>query len=110
MSPDKSTVLKTMIQLEQVNTRAKVANRVALETEKEKDTVEKAVEELKRRIGVISMFSGLLPNHDRVHSQVHEKVLIITVKVRTRRGSSEGRRCRCYERRRSQDDLSVNII
>ena len=39
-----------MTQIEQVKTRAKAANRVALETEKEKDAAEKAVEELKRQL------------------------------------------------------------
>jgi hypothetical protein len=38
------------MKLEQVKTRAKTANKVALEAEKEKDAVEKAVEELKRQL------------------------------------------------------------
>ncbi len=37
------------MQLEQAKTRAKAANKVALEAEKEKDAAEKAVEELKRQ-------------------------------------------------------------
>ena len=39
-----------MMQLDQAKSRAKTANKVALETEKEKDTAEKGVEELKRQI------------------------------------------------------------
>jgi len=38
------------MQLEQAKTRAKTANRLALEAEKEKDAAEKAVEELKRQL------------------------------------------------------------
>ena len=38
------------MQLEQVKTCAKTANRVALQAETEKDAVEKAVEELKRQL------------------------------------------------------------
>ena len=48
MSPDTPNLLQAMMQLEQVKTRAKFANKVALESEKEKDTAEKAGEELKR--------------------------------------------------------------
>jgi hypothetical protein len=36
-----------MMKLEMAKDRAKTANKVALETEKEKDAVERAVEELK---------------------------------------------------------------
>ena len=39
-----------MIQHEQVKTRAKTTNKFALETEKEKDTAENEVEELKRQL------------------------------------------------------------
>jgi hypothetical protein len=39
-----------MMKLEQANARAKRANKVALEVEKEKDAAEKAVEELKRQL------------------------------------------------------------
>jgi hypothetical protein len=38
------------MKLEQANARAKTANKVALEAEKEKDAAEKAVEELKRQV------------------------------------------------------------
>ncbi len=38
------------MKLEQTNARAKTANKVALEAEKEKDAGEKAVEELKRQL------------------------------------------------------------
>ena len=38
------------MKLEQANARAKTANKVALEGEKEKDAAEKAVEELKRQL------------------------------------------------------------
>ena len=48
MSPDAPNVLQAMMQLEQDKTRAKAANNLALEEEKEKDAAEKAVEELKR--------------------------------------------------------------
>jgi hypothetical protein len=37
-----------MMKLEQAKARAKPANKVTLQAEKEKDTVEKAVEELNR--------------------------------------------------------------
>jgi hypothetical protein len=37
-----------MMQFEQSKSRAEAANKVALEAEKERDTAEKAVEELKR--------------------------------------------------------------
>ncbi len=42
-------VLQSMMKLEQSKTRAKTSNKVALETEKEKNAAEKAVEELKRK-------------------------------------------------------------
>jgi hypothetical protein len=42
-------VLQAMMKLEQANARAKTANKVALETEKEKDAADKTVEELKRQ-------------------------------------------------------------
>jgi len=39
-----------MIQLRQDKSRAETANKLSLETEKERDTVEKTVEELKRQL------------------------------------------------------------
>jgi uncharacterized protein (DUF111 family) len=48
--PDTPNVLQAMMKLEQANARAKTANKVALEAEKEKDVAEKAVEELKRQL------------------------------------------------------------
>ncbi len=39
-----------MMKLEQAKARAKTANKVALETEKERDAAETAVEELKRQL------------------------------------------------------------
>ena len=39
-----------MIRLEQAKTRAKTVNKVALETEKDKDAVEKEVVEMKRQL------------------------------------------------------------
>jgi hypothetical protein len=50
VSPDTPNVLQEMMQLEQAKTRAKAANKLALEVEKEKDAAEKAVEKLKRRL------------------------------------------------------------
>ncbi len=50
MDPDTPNVLQAMMKLEQTKDRAKTANKVVLETEKEKDTAEKAVEELKRQL------------------------------------------------------------
>jgi len=47
VSPDTPNVLQTMMQLQQSKSRTETANKVALETEKERDTAEKAVEELK---------------------------------------------------------------
>ena len=50
VSPDTPNVIQTMMQLDQAKTRAKVLNKVALETEKEKVTAEKTVEELKGQL------------------------------------------------------------
>ena len=47
VSPDTPNVLQAIIQLEQTKTRVKDTNKIDLETEKEKDTTEKVVEELK---------------------------------------------------------------
>jgi hypothetical protein len=40
VNPDTQNVLQAMMKLEQAKSRGKIANVVALETEKEKDTVE----------------------------------------------------------------------
>jgi hypothetical protein len=50
VNPDAPNVLQTMMKLEWSNARAKTANKVALESEKEKDAAEKEVEELKRQL------------------------------------------------------------
>ncbi len=50
VSPDAPNVLQAMMQLEEAKTRAKTANRLVLEAEKEKDAAEKAVEEVKRQL------------------------------------------------------------
>jgi hypothetical protein len=50
MNPDTPNVLQAMMKLEQANARTKTANKVALDSEKEKDAAEKAVEELKRQL------------------------------------------------------------
>jgi hypothetical protein len=50
VNPDTPNVLQTMMKLEKVKARAKTANKVALEEEKEKDAEEKTVEELKRQL------------------------------------------------------------
>jgi len=50
VNPDTPNVLQTMMQFHQANTRAKNANKIFLETEKEQDADEKTVEELKRQI------------------------------------------------------------
>ena len=50
VSPDTPNVLQTMMKLEETKTRPKGSNKLALEEEKEKDTVEKAVEELKQQL------------------------------------------------------------
>ena len=50
VNPGAPNVLQAMMKLEQANARAKTANKVALEAEKEKDAAEKAVEELKRQL------------------------------------------------------------
>jgi hypothetical protein len=49
VSQDTPNVLQAMMKLERAKARAKTANNVALEAEKEKDAAEKAVEELKRQ-------------------------------------------------------------
>jgi len=43
-------VLQTIIQLQQAKSGAESANKLPLEVEKERDTAEKAVEELKRQL------------------------------------------------------------
>ncbi len=48
VDPDTPNVLQAMMKLEQAKARAKTANKLALEAEKERDDAEKAVEELKR--------------------------------------------------------------
>ncbi len=48
--PDTPNVLQAMMKLEKAKARAKTANKVALEAEKEKDAAENAVEELKRQL------------------------------------------------------------
>jgi hypothetical protein len=48
VNPNTPNVLQVMMTLEQAKARAKTANKVALETEKEKYATEKTVEELKR--------------------------------------------------------------
>jgi hypothetical protein len=50
VSQDTPNVSKAMMKLERSKARAKTANKVALEEEKEKDAAEKAVEELKRQL------------------------------------------------------------
>jgi hypothetical protein len=50
VDPDTPNVLQAMMKLEQTKTHSKNGNKVALETEKEKDTAEKTVEELKRQL------------------------------------------------------------
>ena len=50
VDPDTPNVLQAMMKLEQAKARAKTANKVALEAEKEKDAAEKEVEELKRQL------------------------------------------------------------
>jgi hypothetical protein len=50
LNQDAPNVLQAMMKLEKANVRAKTANKVALEAEKEKDAAEKAVEELKRQL------------------------------------------------------------
>ena len=46
MTPDAPNVLQAMMQLQQPKTRAKAANKVALDTEKEKDVAEQEVQRL----------------------------------------------------------------
>ena len=50
VSPDAPNVLQALMHLEQDNTRAKSSKKVTLETEKDKNADEKAVEELKRQL------------------------------------------------------------
>ncbi len=50
VNPDTPNVLQAMMKLEQAKRRAKSANKVALEAEKEKDAADKVVEELKRQL------------------------------------------------------------
>ncbi len=50
VDPDTPNVLQAMMKLQQVKVHAKTANKVVLEAQKEKDTAEKAVEELKRQL------------------------------------------------------------
>jgi hypothetical protein len=50
VSPDTPDVLQAMMQLQQAKSRTEVANKLSLETEKEKDSAQKVVEELKRQL------------------------------------------------------------
>ncbi len=50
VSPDTKNVLQAMMQLRQAKSRAEATNKVALESEKERDAGEKTVEELKRHL------------------------------------------------------------
>ena len=50
MSPGTPNVLQAMTQIQEAKTRVETGNKVALETEKENDVDEKAVEELKRQL------------------------------------------------------------
>ncbi len=50
VDPDVPNVLQAMMQLQQAKSRAEAANKLALEAEKERDSAEKAVEELKRQL------------------------------------------------------------
>jgi hypothetical protein len=50
VDPDAPNVLQAMMQLQQAKSRAEAANKLVLEAEKERDTAEKAVEELKRHL------------------------------------------------------------
>ena len=50
VSPDTPNVLQVMMKLEESKNYSKGTNKVVLETEKEKDTAEKEVEELKRQL------------------------------------------------------------
>jgi hypothetical protein len=50
VSPDTPDVLQAMMKLRQDKSRPEVSNNLTLETEKEKDAAEKAVEELKRKL------------------------------------------------------------
>jgi hypothetical protein len=49
-NPDTTNVLQAMMKLEQAKARAKTANKVVLEAEKERDAAETEVEELKRQL------------------------------------------------------------
>ncbi len=50
VDPDAPNVLQAMMQLQQAKSRAEAANKLALESEKERDASEEAVEELKRQL------------------------------------------------------------
>jgi hypothetical protein len=50
VSPDTPNVLQAMMQFRQAKCRAETTNKLALEAEKERDAVEKAVEELKQQL------------------------------------------------------------
>ncbi len=60
VSPDTPNVLQAMMKLEQAKSRAEAANKLALETEKERDAPEKAVEELKHHTFQVERESQLL--------------------------------------------------
>ena len=68
VSPDTPNVLQTMMQLEQAKTRTETANKLTLETEKEKDAAEKAVEELKRQ---------MQPKRSRTHDSTVMLVMLM---------------------------------
>ena len=52
VSPDTPNVLEAMVQLEEARTRSKSGNKLALDTEKEKDTAEQEVQRLQQLLQV----------------------------------------------------------
>ena len=80
MNPDAPNVLQAMMKLEQANARAKNANKVALEAEKEKDAAVKAVEELKRQLQPkrTRTDDDAGDAHDHIYSSMYYYICVLT--------------------------------
>jgi hypothetical protein len=66
VSPDTPNVLQAMMQLRQAKSRAEAANKLVLETEKERDAAEKVVQELNQQLQPKRTRTMLVAQHLRV--------------------------------------------
>ncbi len=79
VDPDASNVLQAMMQLQQAKSRAEAANKLALESEKERDTAEKAVEELIvsliKTLGLTELVSDALATRKQKEAETNAKIV-----------------------------------